>query len=504
MAISGNIGNRETLALSYLEFGTLFYSLGKYGKANEYNKQALAIFTDIGDRDGVARVCLGQGALEGAVGNLPKAKEYLERALAISEELRNGEVEGAGYLHLGRVVLYRAEYDHAEHYIKMALGDISGLFSSLEMMGQLRIVEGKIQEAISYFHSATEKCEKIRNSLYDNDTNKISFLDRNIRCYRELSKLLFATGNPPAALYASELSRARALAELMSAQYSVKNQITSNPLTWTGLEGIAAKESNQTFLYVSYFSEWIHLWILKENRVAHYQRIQGCDVFARGGLRRRGPEMNLPMCYKLIIAPVMDYLKGPEIIIVPDRALCQIPFAALTNERRKYLSETFRIRIVPSLTTLKLIKESPADYHCQTGALIVGNPDVGKVIFKGRISNISRLPCAADEAKKIAKKLGVEPLLGQQATKKAVLQAINSVALIHIAAHGDAERGAVVLAPSLRIPNRIPTEGLCLLTMSNISKIQLRAKLALRSLAVTTAHVERQRPKELLELPEHS
>ena len=193
----------------------------------------------------------------------------------------------------------------------------------------------------------------------------MSFLNRNIRCYRELSKLLFATRNPTAALYASELSRARALAELMSAQYSVKNQITSNPVTWTGLEGIVAKESNQTFLYVSYFSEWIHLWILKENRVAHYQRIQGCDVFARGGLRRfedfiRGPEMNLPMCYKLIIAPVMDYLKGPEIIIVPDRALCQIPFAALTDESRKYLSETFRIRIVPSLTTLKLIKECPA------------------------------------------------------------------------------------------------------------------------------------------------
>ena len=100
------------------------------------------------------------------------------------------------------------------------------------------------------------------------------------------------------------------------------------------------------------------------------------------------PKMNLPICYKLIIAPVADLLEGPEIIIVPDRALYQIPYAALIDESGKYLSETFRIRLAPSLTTLKLINESPADYHCQTGALIVGNPDVGEVHFKGKLTTI--------------------------------------------------------------------------------------------------------------------
>ena len=191
--------------------------------------------------------------------------------------------------------------------------------------------------------------------------------------------------------------------------------------------------------------------------------------------------MNLPICYKLIIAPVASLLEGPEIIIVPDRALYRIPFAALTDKSGKYLSETFRIRVVPSLTTLRLINESPTDYHCQTGALIVGNPDVGEVHFKGKLTNISPLQCAEKEAKVIAKKLGVQPLLGQQATKEAVLQAMNSVALIHIAAHGDAERGEIALAPSVRIPNGIPQEGLYLLTMTDISKVRLRAKLVVLS-----------------------
>ena len=81
----------------------------------------------------------------------------------------------------------------------------------------------------------------------------------------------------------------------------------------------------------------------------------------------------------MIIAPVADLLDEPEIIIVPDRSLYQVPFAALIDEGGKYLSETFRIRIIPSLSTLKHIQDSPADYHCQTGALIVGDPVVGRV-----------------------------------------------------------------------------------------------------------------------------
>ena len=343
--------------------------------------------------------------------------------------------------------------------------------------------------------------------------------------------LLCKTGNPNKALYVSELSRARALADLMStrySQYSVENQISADPRTWVGLSSIVAKECNRTCLYYSYHSGSIHThehaWILKASGVIHLPKLiygpelteesfyfrsfsilpedicedrslhgfqprsKSCEEDSHEGLRigneskaNQGPKMNLPTWYRRIIAPIVGFLEGPEIVVVPDSALCQIPFAALADESGKYLSETFRIRVVPSLTTLKLITESPADYHCQTGALIVGNHDVGEVHFKGKLTNISRLQCAEKEAKIIAKKLGVEPLLGQQATKEAVLQKMDSVALIHIAAHGDAERGEIALSPSFRIPNGIPQEDLYLLRMVDISKVQLRAKLVVLS-----------------------
>ena len=538
LAIARDIGNRRIVAGCLLDLGGKFLNLGKYSKANEYNKEALAIFTESGYREGVATVCVNQGDVEKAVGNLIKAKEYFDKALAIGKEIGSRVLEAHSYLRLGRLLFAQSDYDRTEECIKKALalsdktGDITTLLSSLIDMAKLRTRQGKIQEAISCLRSGIDKCEKMRGSLRENEQLKISISDHNIFCYRKLCNLLCETGNPTEGLYVSELSKARALADLLSVQYSLENQISTDSGAWSDLEDMVGKLFNRTCLYVSYYSGKIYLWIIKAGGVTDFQVIKGNELLAREGSSQRleqffdfrsfgilpeemcedqtlqgflpewktckedsnegwrsgeksktnqGPKMDLPICYELIIAPVVTTLEGPEIIIVPDRALYQIPFAALTDKSGKCLSETFRIRVAPSLTTLKLINESPAEYHCQTGALIVGNPDVGEVHFRGKLTTVSRLEYAEKEARMVAKKLGVEPLLGRQATKQAVLKAISSVALIHIAAHGDAERGAIALAPPFHIPNIIPQEGLYLLTMSDISKIQLRAKLVVLS-----------------------
>ena len=125
---------------------------------------------------------------------------------------------------------------------------------------------------------------------------------------------------------------------------------------------------------------------------------------------------------------------------------------------------------------------NPPDYHSRTGALIVGDPVVGKVIYKGRCRNMTPLPCARKEAEMIGTLLGVTPLIGDSATKHSVLQAINSVSLIHIAAHGDPERGEIALSPEHHstLPP-FPREEEYLLTMADISKTRLRAKLVVLS-----------------------
>ena len=140
---------------------------------------------------------------------------------------------------------------------------------------------------------------------------------------------------------------------------------------------------------------------------------------------------SLSLCYKMFIAPVNDFLEEPEVIIVPDRRLYKVPFAALSEkEGAEYLSETHRIRVIPSLTTLKIIQDSPEDYHSNTGALIIGNP---------KVDGLQPLPGARKEAEMIGRLVGVPSLLEEEATKQAVLERISSVGLIHFAAHGNAE-----------------------------------------------------------------
>ncbi|XP_066018945.1 tetratricopeptide repeat protein 28-like [Pocillopora verrucosa] len=177
----------------------------------------------------------------------------------------------------------------------------------------------------------------------------------------------------------------------------------------------------------------------------------------------------------VFIAPVNDFLEEPEVIIVPDRRLYKVPFAALSEkEGAEYLSETHRIRVIPSLTTLKIIQDSPEDYHSNTGALVIGNP---------KVDGLQPLPGARKEAEMVGRLVGVPPLVEEKATKQAVLERISSVSLIHFAAHGNAERGEIALSP---IPtpnsgNAIPPQEAYMLTMAEVSRVKVRAKLVVLS-----------------------
>ncbi|XP_078352858.1 uncharacterized protein LOC144637674 isoform X1 [Oculina patagonica] len=540
VAISRKIGDRKGEGAASGSLGTVFLSLGKYAKANEFLQKALALSRETGDKKGESLVYGNLGIVFKSIGDYKEAKEYLEKALMISKEIGDRYGEASICANLGVLFEVLGEYVEAEEYHKRALaiseeiGDVKKQSKCLCNLGWVMFLAGKIQDALSYLLPSIQKCEDLRGFLRDNDQFKISFLHQNYYPYWILTVLFCSAGTPNEALYVSELRRARALADLMSVQYSVENQFSANPQSWVGIESVMDKELSCTCLYLSYFDQDIFLWILKARGVVHFRDVDGKETIALKGLienldeffsndrfrsfgilkdencedrslndierkpcekdtrkssrirydgkdNQESLKRNLSLSHKWIIAPVMDLIEGPEIIIVPERSLYNIPFAALPDESGKYLSETFRIRYVPSLTTLKFIQNSPADYHSQTGALIVGNPDVGEVHLHGRLRNISPLACAEREATMIGEKLGVEPLLGKQATKQAVLQAINSVSLIHFAAHGDAERGEIALAPALRTPNGIPQEEDYLLTMSDISKVQLRAKLVVLS-----------------------
>ena len=515
----------------------MFQSLGEYVKARTYLEKALAIRVEIGDRKGEASSYGNLGTVFQSVGEYHKAREYHEKALAIRVEIGDREGEAADYGNLGSVFQSFGDYVMAERFLEKALSiskDIKGFHSELKFLSNLTVLklsQKKMEEAFDCLRLCVNKSEDLRGFLKDNDQFKISLLDVHYFPYQTLSAFFCFSGYPNNALYVLELSRARALADLMATQYSVEIQISSNPQSWIGIENTMKKESNCACLYISCYVQDLFFWIITTSGVIHFRRLTinenlapgglpgGFDEFLTKGFRSFGilpeedcedrslndvesklkshqeaalrlvedndeeslnSESSFSLSYRMLIAHVADLLEEPEIIIVPDRSLNQVPFAALTDEEGNYLSETFRIRIAPSLSTLKLIQESPAGYHIQTGALIVGDPEVGRVLYRGHRINFTPLPCARKEAEAIGQLLGIEPLLGQCATKQAVLERLNSVSLIHFSAHGNAERGEIALSPQYST-NSNPHEEDYVLTTSDISQVGLRAKLVVLS-----------------------
>lgn len=93
--------------------------------------------------------------------------------------------------------------------------------------------------------------------------------------------------------------------------------------------------------------------------------------------------------YNTFIGPLADSLHGDQITMVLDGLLAFVPFSAVINQDSRYLSETFRIRLIPWLASLKLMAEGPEGYHSRTGAQLVGDPRVGvPVIMNGSCTNL--------------------------------------------------------------------------------------------------------------------
>ena len=530
---------RQHEADHQIRSGMTSYSHGKYPHAISCYEKALENTKKINNRWGEALCHSKLGDVFKAINNMVKAKECHEKALAIATDIGDREMEGFCLHHLGAVYQCLGECVMAEECLKKALsinkdvGNGQTEFHCYLSLALTMLSEQKFEEAFSYLDQSTRKFEELRGLVGNSDLFKISFADKHASPYHLLSVLFCFVGNPREALYAAELGRARALADLMETKYSAQPIISADQHSCTGLENVMKKEGNCACLYISYFENIVLLWILKKCGAVSMRKIKVdektlqrrleevarnldefftimakpflsfgilpeelCEDRSLDGIEskpdssqeenfailRQGKDApSLTLFYEMLITPVSDLLDEPEIIIVPDRRLCRVPFSALLDGNSKYLTETFRIRVVPSLTTLKLIQDSPADYHSQTGALVVGDPRVGEVIYRGRLNKkFVPLPGARKEAEMIGLLLGVQPLLGQHATKQAVLERIKSVSLIHIAAHGNAERGEIALAPP-GSTSEIPQEDDYLLKMSEISQVQVRAKLVVLS-----------------------
>ena len=202
--------------------------------------------------------------------------------------------------------------------------------------------------------------------------------------------------------------------------------------------------------------------------------------YAADALVNSSIEVILHKMFELIIDPVQDLIDGSKLIIVPEGPLFFAPFSCMIDDSSNFMSYNYSIQITPSLHTIRASMEKHDDGNLGI-ALFVGNPAVGKVSLNGESFTPKDLPLATEEVESISNRFQAAPLVGKQAQKQEVLKLLDKASIIHIAAHGEPNGGAIMLAPNpLAQPSlSLPTEESFLLTQEDVMSKTVKARLAI-------------------------
>ena len=513
------VGDRRLESNAYFGLGDVCVCLGDCEKGEMYLKKALVLAKDTGAKSNEAEAYAGLGFCYMCCGRHTESVENFNSGISLMQEIGSKPGEATALMNLGSIHQKIGKRKEAKQFLQKALritrqiGDKGAEQEALTLLGICHTKEGEVKKAYDCFSQSITRAEKNRELL--RDEHKLSLDNITFASYYELCSLRISQGHFAEALCNVERGRARALGDLLSTKYGIQRH-NSHEFYLNSVRDLSIKNPLSTILFMATHGFDKYFWVLENGEVQfrslickvakdaiemltsllRRKSVPECEdrsLSAYYGLRpssdekrdKRGQRLleeeeeekedtDLYQWYNDIFAPIADLVHRQDIIIIPEGEDFMVPFCALCDHNDKFLSETFRIRQIPSLTALRMIQDSPEDYHSITGALIVGNPSVPPQ------TKLPSLPGARREALEIAELLGVSPTVGDEATKKHVLQRIREVSLIHIAAHGDPERGEIALASSFP-SRRSPRKDDFMLTMEDVAKVGTRAKLVVLS-----------------------
>jgi tetratricopeptide (TPR) repeat protein len=159
----------ERLAALHHELGTALYNLNEYDQAREHHQTSLAMYRAIEHRTGISNALSGLGEVDFRVGLLDQAEAEFQEALDICEELQLTREIGYGYLNLGVVAVYRAEWLRARDLFRQALEYMEQVGSPRDLARALNNYAGTLDElgekepARALHYRALEIRERIRD-----------------------------------------------------------------------------------------------------------------------------------------------------------------------------------------------------------------------------------------------------------------------------------------------------------------------------------------------------
>ena len=520
ISIAKETGDRKLQGYAYISLGDAYQSLGDSNRAIKLYELSMSIAKETGDRKSQGGAYINLGSAYQSLGDSNKAIELYELGLSIAKETGNRKSEGYAYINLSLTCHSAGDFKKAIELCELGLGFLRETGNKIsEGIGYTNLsfhcfCFGQFSKAEEFSKSSIKLFEETRVLLQGKDEWKISFRDKLDSSYTLQWSIQLGQGHTLEALFTAEAGRAQALVDLMESNYGVRKSIQwslKQPIELT-MSGISNHISSPMLFLAELESDLksvVNFWLIQRGQQCQftikeisenltsltykaYEKI-GVNIKVRCPNRslddpedeekamksKQDKDGALKTLYDVVIAPISPLIEGDELVLVPDRYSFLIPYAALVDQHSRYLSETVRIRLAPSLTCLRLLSECPEGYHSKSGALLVGNPSLETVRIK-QWKNLPQLPGAEKEVKMIGQILNIEPLVGKNASKEKVLSGLSSVSLVHIAAHGCPDTGGIILSPNLASSDN-PEEKDFLLTMADVLEAQLHAKLVVLS-----------------------
>jgi CHAT domain-containing protein len=439
LALMTAVEDRVGAAMVNNNLGYIYDLQRSYQKASEYYLHGLSLARSAGDRRGEATLLGNLGFLHEKQGDLKETEALYEQAIEARERMRT-----------------TARLDE----FKTEVADKSAELYSRTIM--LKIKSGKAAEAF-------ELTERARARTFLDQMNNVHIDIRkggDPELANQEQSLRFEMGALEEKLRKErrENPRSEAVA-LMAANLTEKQETytallirlkASNP-KYAELQSYSPKPLNeiQRFLgpqttLVSYFvtaDKTLAFVVSSDSFTAVDIPVRETDLRAaiewfRGFASLRDPQpQSLKQLHTWLIAPIRQYIKTAEVVIVPHGLLHYVPFLALTDGNR-YFGDDHAISFLPSASILQSIRRRAGASSTRVLA-----------VSQSRAEGQPVLSYADKEAASVAKLYYTLPLLTGRATKAEFMKRAPAYNIVHIAAHAELNTNSPLFSRILLSPD---------------------------------------------------
>lgn len=463
LQVAAQLGGFGRLPVILGEASRAASQAGEYRIATTLQAEALALDLAAGDPAGIAESSWWGAMIHFRGGDLTRAWEDLARAESACSEVP-GEADRerilAGLRTLRGAMLRPTDASQAVELLSEALRAYQAVGTEYLLvdiflerarahlaLGRSADAEADLEQGIRHFEQQRERLHGVRS--------QIRFFDRAEEVVEEMVRFqLDRRGDPVAAFSYAERAKARGLLDVLG-----RDGGGSNPLA--DLQEVLAED--QALIEYLLLEERTLAWVVTREDLelvelpADFAQLHGelnRWLATLGGDASPAFLDAARTLGEMLWEPLRDRVAGfSELILVPDRILHGLPFAALVDPvDGRFLVEGFTLRMAPSAATYRAAMDRvrPDWSDARLTALAVGDPAPAESLSRV----YPRLPYAREEAEEVARTFpGSLLLTGDDATAERFLAEMDRFDVLHLATHAVANSGApfrskILFAPS--------------------------------------------------------